>query len=56
MLDDPTVAIITKAFSDMQGTVTQVIGIAVPVTVGVICLSAGVNYALSKIRGVLGWA
>ena len=56
MLDEAIVTIITKAFSDLSGTVTQVLTIAIPATVGIICLSAGVNYALSKIRGVLGWA
>lgn len=56
MLDETTLGLITSAFSDMQSTVTQVLGVAVPAIVGIICLSAGVNYALGKVRGVLGWA
>lgn len=56
MLDETTLGLITSAFADMKSTVTQVLGVAVPATVTIICLSAGVNYALGKVRGVLGWA
>lgn len=56
MLDEATLALITSGFADMKTTVTQVLGVAVPAIVGIICISAGVNYALGKVRGVLGWA
>lgn len=56
MLEESTLTLITKGFTDMQSTVTQVLTIAVPAIVGIICLSGGVNFALGKLRGVLGWA
>lgn len=56
MLDETTLGLITQGFADMKTTVTQVLGVAVPAIVGIITLSAGVNYALGKVRGVLGWA
>lgn len=56
MLNDTMLGLITTAFQDMKSTVVQVLGVAVPAIVGIICLSGGVNYALGKVRGVLGWA
>ena len=56
MLDEATLQLITTGFADMKSTVTQVLTVAVPAIVGIICLSAGVNFALGKLRGVLGWA
>lgn len=56
VLDTNTMSLITQGFTDMKGTVTQVLTVAVPAIIGIICLSAGVNYALGKVRGVLGWA
>ncbi len=47
---------IQNGFNTMSTTVTQVIGIAVVASVGVICLTAGVNYALKKIRGIMSKA
>lgn len=47
---------IQGGFDTMTSTVTQVIGIAVVASVGVICLTAGVNYALKKIRGIMSKA
>lgn len=56
VLDSTTLGLITQGFADMKATVTQVLGVAIPAIVGIITLSAGVNYALGKVRGVLGWA
>lgn len=56
MLAEETLGLITQGFADMKTTVTQVLGVAVPAIVGIICLSGGVNFALGKLRGVLGWA
>lgn len=55
-LTSDMISLITNAFNSLSATVTQVLTIAVPAIVGIICLSAGVNFALSKVRGVLGWA
>jgi len=56
MLDETTLGLITQGFADMKTTVTQVLGVAIPSIIGIITLSAGANYALGKVRGVLGWA
>lgn len=49
-------ATIQSGFDTMSATVTDVVGIAVVSCVGVICLTAGINYALKKIKGVLSKA
>lgn len=56
MLDETTLGLIGQGFTDLGNTAKQVIALAVPAAIGVICLSGGVNYALSKVRGILGWA
>lgn len=47
---------ITQGFNSLQGTVGQVLAISVPVTVAIIALTAGVNYALRKIGGAVSRA
>lgn len=49
-------ATIQSGFDTMTATVTDVVGISVVAAVAVICLTAGVNYALKKIRGVMSKA
>ena len=56
MLDETTLGLITQGFADLKTTVTQVLAVSVPCIVGIICISRGVNFALSKLSGVLGWA
>ena len=56
VLNEATMTLISNGFADMKATVTQVLSVAIPAIVGIITLSAGVNYALGKVRGVLGWA
>lgn len=56
MLDEATLKLVTDGFADMKSTVAQVLTVAIPAIIGIICLSRGANYALSKISGVLGWA
>lgn len=53
VLDETMLGIISDAFSSLSGTVAQVLTISVPVAVGVIALTAGINYALKKVKGVL---
>lgn len=55
-LDTATKSTIQSGFDTMIATVTDVVGIAVVASVAVICLTAGVNYALKKIKGVLNKA
>ena len=56
ILDSATMALIAQGFTDLHAVVVQVLAVAVPAIIGIICLSSGVNYALGKVRGVLGWA
>lgn len=56
MLSEDMMTLISGAFTDLESTVTQVLTVAVPAIVAIICLTAGINFALSKVRGVLGWA
>ena len=47
---------LTAGFSTVQSTATDVVVVAVPVLVGVVALTAGVNFAVKKIKGVLSSA
>ena len=53
VLDETTKAAISQGFNQLSATVTDVIGIAIPVSVSIIALTAGVKYALKKVRGVI---
>lgn len=55
-LDEATVTLITDAVGSMSATGIQVIGITVAGGIGVIVLSAGVKYALKKVKGILSCA
>lgn len=56
VLDTTLKGIIQNGFDTMTATVTDVVGIAVVAAVSVVCLTAGVNFALKKIRGVISKA
>lgn len=53
VLDEATLNLIKAGMEQLSGTVGQVLTIAVPVIVGVIALTAGVNYALRKVHSVI---
>lgn len=55
-LDSATLAKIQEGADTMVATVGQVVPIVVIASVSVIALTAGINYALKKIRGVLNKA
>lgn len=55
-LDANTLSKIQEGVDTMVATVGQVIPIIVIGSVSVIALTAGINYALKKIRGVLSKA
>ncbi|MFG6333177.1 MAG: hypothetical protein K1W28_15420 [Lachnospiraceae bacterium] len=55
-LTDAMLTAIEGGFNTLSATVGQVIPLVVTASVSVICLTAGVNYALKKIRGVLSKA
>ena len=56
MLDEATLKLVTDGFADMKSTVSPVLTVAIPATIGIICLSRGVGYAMGKVSSVLGWA
>ena len=47
---------VSNGMLDLQATVIDVVGITVPVVIGVIALTAGVNFAVSKVRSIASWA
>lgn len=47
---------ISNGMADLSATVSDVLVTAIPVIVGVIALTAGVNFAMSKVRSVASWA
>lgn len=47
---------VSNGMLDLQATVTDVVGLAVPVVIGVIALTAGVNFAIGKVRSIASWA
>ena len=56
VLDASTLELIKGGMEQLAGTVGQVLTIAVPAVIGVIALTAGVNYALRKVSSVIGHA
>lgn len=42
--------------ADLTATFNDVIGVIVPAALVLIAINAGVNFALGKIRGLMGWA
>lgn len=55
-LDEATKVVIQNGFDTMTLTVKDVVAISVVAAVAVIALTAGVNYALKKIRGIMSKA
>lgn len=53
VLDESMLAIVTGGFETLTATVTQVLTVSVPACVGIIALTAGVGYALRKVRSVI---
>lgn len=47
---------VETGINDLVATVDDVLLITVPAIIGVIALSAGVNFAMSKVRGITSWA
>lgn len=56
VLTESMLTTVQGGFDTLVATVGQVIPIAVTASVSVIALTAGANYALKKIRGVLSKA
>lgn len=56
VLDQATKTAITGGLADLGATVTDVVAITIPVAISVIALTAGVKYALKKVKGVINQA
>ena len=55
-LTDTVKTAVENGMLDMNATVTDVVLIAIPVIIGVIGLTVGANFAVSKIRSIASWA
>lgn len=53
VLDADMLAIVKSGFDTLSATVSQVLTVSVPACVGIIALTAGVGYALGKVRSVI---
>lgn len=53
VLDETMKTVIEGGFTTLTDTVSDVLTVAVPAIVGVIALTAGVGYAVRKIRAVI---
>lgn len=56
LLTDAVKAAINSGLANMSATVSDVILIVVPVTISIIALTAGVKYALKKVKSVISQA
>jgi len=56
VLTEAMKTVISSGMADLSATVTDVLVVAVPATIGIVALTAGVNYAITKVRGVISSA
>ena len=55
-LDDATLNAIKSGFDSLKATVSQVVPIVVVASVSIIAITAGANFALKKLKGVMSKA
>lgn len=55
-LDEATINAIKSGFDTLKATVSQVVPITVVVAVSIIAITAGANFALKKLKGVMSKA
>lgn len=55
-LDEATINAIKSGFDTLKGTVSQVVPITVVAAVSIIAITAGANFALKKLKGVMSKA
>lgn len=55
-LDDATINAIKSGFDTLKATVSQVVPITVVAAVSIIAITAGANFALKKLKGVMSKA
>lgn len=56
LLTEAVKAAINSGLANMSATVSDVILIVIPVAISIIALTAGVKYALKKVKGVISQA
>ncbi len=56
LITDSIKTAIESGLANMSATVSDVILLTIPVTVGIIALTAGVSFALKKVKGVMSQA
>ena len=56
VLTDGIKTAVQNGMLDLSATVSDVVLVAFPVVIGVIALTAGVNFAISKVRSIASWA
>lgn len=56
VLTDGIKTAVSNGMADLAATVDDVVLISVGVIIGVIALTAGVNFAISKVRSITSWA
>lgn len=55
-LDEATLNAIKSGFDSLKATVSQVVPIVVVASVSIIAITAGANFALKKLKGVMSKA
>lgn len=55
-LDETTINAIKSGFDTLKATVSQVVPITVVAAVSIIAITAGANFALKKLKGVMSKA
>lgn len=55
-LDEATINAIKSGFDTLKATVSQVVPITVVAAVSIIAITAGANFALKKLKGVMSKA
>lgn len=56
LITDAIKASVNSGLADMSATVSDVILLVIPTTIAIIALTAGVRYALRKVKGVMSAA
>lgn len=56
VLTDAMTKAINQGIADLTVTFNDVLAIVIPAAIVLIAVNAGANFALGKIRGLMGWA
>lgn len=56
VLTDGMKTALTDGIANLTATVDDVLLVIIPAAIVLICINSGANFALGKIRGLLGWA